>query len=180
MIRYSIISVFVLMACHCLVNGQSRDYPVVKGLAGDLFSIGELTYEDKLDNQDTFLSDWVVQMNDQGNFERYAKIIDGKLEVLDPAGCTIWLKRKLSGPVCICYRVIVSSERDTSNIIVPRDINNFWLAGEAGKLGNILDSKRYRGKFPDYHEMQGYYGFRMTHTFHKYYDFKVYKLDKLQ
>jgi hypothetical protein len=140
-----------------LSNAQSPGYPVVKGLARDVVTIGELLHEDKLDNQARFQTDWVVQMNTQGDFERYAEIRNGKLEVLDPSGCTIWLKKKLKGPLCICYKIIVSSERDTGNIILPRDINNFWLAGETGNLDNILNRGIYTGKFSDYHGMQGYY-----------------------
>ena len=167
--RRCILPTMFLVFFTSVLNAQSPDYPVVKGSAKDQFTIGEIVHEDNLDNQATFLSDWEVQMNSQGDFERYAKIIDGKLEVLDPSGCTIWLKKKLKGPLCISYKVIVSSERDTGNLIRPRDINNFRMAGEPGKLENILDSKIYTGNFypslysseayPVYTE--GYFGFRM-------------------
>jgi len=157
MIHKHVISIFLWLACISVTAAQSADYPVVEGLAKGQFTIGEICYENILDNPKTFLSDWVVQMNTQGDFERYAEIRDGKLEVLDPSGCPFWLKKKLKGPLCISYKVIVSSERDTGDIIRPRDINNFWLAGESGKLENILDSDIYTGKFSDYHDMQGYY-----------------------
>ncbi len=157
MIHRRIVPIILLVVCHAWLNAQAPDYPVVKGFASDRFTIGRILYEDKLDNQAIFQTDWLVQMNTKGNFERYAKIRDGKLEVLDPSGCTIWLKKKLKGPLCISYKVIVSSERDTGSIIRPRDINNFWMAGEPGKQENILDSNTYTGKFSDYHEMKGYY-----------------------
>jgi acetyl esterase len=141
-------------ATEAYINAEK---PEVLGLGKNLFCIGDVLFEDKLNSPTVFQSDWLVQMNDQGDFERYAKIKDGKLEVLDPSGCTIWFREKLQGPVCISYKVVVSSERDTANIIRPRDINNFWMAGEIGDLENILDSNKYTGKFSNYHEMQGYY-----------------------
>ncbi|MCK5136781.1 MAG: hypothetical protein KAR19_13405 [Bacteroidales bacterium] len=157
MIRKRIISLCFWLASLSVVAAQSADDPVIKGLAKGQFTIGAISYEDKLDDQESFLSNWVVQMNDQGDFERFAEVRGGKIEVLDPSGCTIWFMEKLRGPLCITYRVIVSSERDTGNIICPRDINNFWMAGETGQLENILDSETYTGKFSDYHGMQGYY-----------------------
>jgi len=136
---------------------KNAEKPEVLGLGKNLFTIGEILFEDKLNNAKVFQSDWLVQMNDKGHFERYARIKDKKLEVLDPSGCTIWFREKLQGPVCISYKVIVSSERDTADIICPRDINNFWMAGEIGNLENVLDNNKYKGKFSNYHEMQGYY-----------------------
>lgn len=136
---------------------NNAEKPKVLGLGKNFFTIGDVLFEDKLNSSEKFESNWLVQMNNQGNFERYAKINDGKLEVQDPSGCTIWFKEKLQGPVCITYKIVVSSERDTGNIIRPRDINNFWMAGEIGNLDNVLDSNKYTGKFSNYHKMQGYY-----------------------
>ena len=154
---------FVCLVIVCLISsfnlahGQCREKPLVLGLGKSLFSIGDILFQDKLNNPKVFQSDWLVQMNDKGDFERYAKIKDEKLEVLDPSGCIIWYREKLQGPICITYKVIVSSYRDTANIICPRDINNYWMAGEIGNLENILDTNKYTGKFSSYHEMQGYY-----------------------
>ncbi len=145
--------VFPVSAC----NAQTVEFPSVIGSGKALFTIGDLLYADPLNNQETFYSDWVVQMNDKGDFERYAAIKDGKLEVLDPSGCTVWFRKKLTGPICITYKVVVSGEKDTGTIICPRDINNFWMAGEIGHLENVLDSTKYKGNFPVYHQMQGYY-----------------------
>lgn len=145
----------------CLISfttyGQFQEGPVVLGWGLDEFTIGEILYEDPLDEAARFASDWVVQMHNQGKFERYALIKEGKLEVLDPAGCTIWFREKLQGPLCITYKVKVPSARDTANIIRPRDINNFWMAGISGDVEGILDTAKYSGKFSDYHGMQGYY-----------------------
>lgn len=141
-------------ATEALINAEK---PEVLGLGKNLFSIGDVLFEDRLNKSKVFQSDWLVQMNNQGDFDRYAKIKDGKLEILDPSGCTVWFKEKLQGPVCISYKVVVSSERDTGNTIRPRDINNFWMAGEIGNSENILDSNKYTGKFSNYHKIQGYY-----------------------
>ena len=161
MFRKRINQLIFLVACITLPTprclAQASESPVVVGTGKGLIAIGDLLFEDDLDNQQAFESNWVIQMNNQGDFERYARINEQKLEVLDPSGCTIWFREKLSGPVCITYKVIVSSEKDTGNIICPRDINSFWMAGETGNLENILDTKKYGGNFPAYHGMQGYY-----------------------
>lgn len=136
---------------------QTLPEPVVIGRATERFTVGALLYEDPLDHPDTFSKNWLVQMNDRGTFERYAEIRNGQLEVLDPSGCTIWFREQLRGPLCITYTVVVPSDRDTGTIIMPRDINNFWMAGEIGHLDRILTGPEYGGNFPAYHSMQGYY-----------------------
>lgn len=139
------------------IYGQVSDKPAVMGLGKQCFSIGNKLYDDNLDDSVNFERDWIVQMSNKRSFERYAKIKNGKLEVLTPAGCTVWFNKKITGPVCITYKVVVSDHRNTGNIISTRDINNFWMAGEIGNIDNILNGAAYNGKFKTYHTMQGYY-----------------------
>lgn len=155
--RFLFILFFLQLIDASDVTAQDATLPPIIGSGKGLFTVGELLACDPLDDPESFEKNWQVQMQSNKEIEGYAEIRNNKLETLSPGGCTIWYKRKFSDPICICYKVVVSDDKDTANIINPRDINNFWMAGEIGDMNNILNNDQYKGKFSHYHGMQGYY-----------------------
>jgi hypothetical protein len=62
----------------------------------------------------------------------------------------------------ISYRVTVPSEYASGTDIVPRDINQFWMAnapdgGDPSRDGGLFDKNTYDGEFSSYHRLLGYY-----------------------
>jgi hypothetical protein len=133
------------------------------GYARSRFSTGDVIYEDKLDDQEMFLKNWVVQQSRADpKLERYARISGGRLHVHDPRGTTIWFRQKLKGPVMISYRVSCPSEYFSGTDIMPRDINQFWMAVDPSNPnpdlpGGLFDTGRYNGSFGTYDALNCYY-----------------------
>jgi hypothetical protein len=133
------------------------------GYAIEQFVLGKEIYHDKLENKTKFSENWVVQMNKaDSSLKRYARIEGGKLEVQDPRGCTIWFKSKMKGPLMITYRVTASSKYNQGNDIVPRDINQFWMAQNPDNIpavakGGLFDAEKYEGDFKSYDPILCYY-----------------------
>lgn len=105
----------------------------------------------------------MVQINRvDSSLKRYARIEAGKLEVHDPRGCTIWFKSKMEGSIMISYRIIASTKYDQGNDIVPRDINQFWMAQSpdntaAEAKGGLFDVDKFEGDFKSYDQIRCYY-----------------------
>lgn len=132
-------------------------------IAMDKYKIGEELFSDKLDDQETFARNWVMQLAQRDpELESYAEIREGELHIHDPRGCTIWFKKKLSGPVLISYRIVATTKHNSGTDIVPRDINSFWMANsplnpDPNAEGGLFDKKTFNGLFNTYHRMTGYY-----------------------
>ena len=165
------IALVVLLMCF-MGNSQSQNEAgpesnkatqKLYGYAADKFLMGELLYQDKLDNQSTFEKNWIVQQSQSDiELKRYAHIDSGKLQVHDPRGCTIWYKNKMTGPIMISYCVTAPSSYNEGNDIVPRDINQFWMANAPGNIdvyakGGLFDFTKYNGDFKTYDDIQSYY-----------------------
>ena len=131
--------------------------PHVLGRGVGLFKIGALIAKDDFEN----LDNWVVQIQDRPRFPP-AKVVarENALDALLPGrGCTVWFKQKLSTGVTITYDVLCPTPDPAIEGVQPRDINNFWMASDAGgdlDMG-LFDSKRYTGKFNSYDKLNGYY-----------------------
>ena len=153
-------------------SGQSQEAVVLNnhvlinklyGYAGEYYRIGAIVQQDRLDNQDTFEKNWLFQFSQADlKLPRYARIENGSLQVHDPRGCIIWNKSKLEGPIMISYWVTAPSFYNEGNDIVPRDINQFWMANTPEGLdpnapGGLFDSKKYNGDFKSYDRLKGYY-----------------------
>ena len=158
--------IFVWLTCLCIFKGHAQNKNTEKNLYGyvaDKFVIGKILHEDKLDNQAKFSENWVVQMNRvDSSLKRYARIEAGKLEVHDPRGCTIWFKSKMEGLIMISYRIIASTTYNQGNDIVPRDINQFWMAQSpdntaADAKGGLFDVEKFEGDFKSYDQIRSYY-----------------------
>lgn len=146
-----------------VVENSRDDSNKLIGYAAQQYKIGAIVQQDNLDNQVTFEKNWLVQFSQaDSKLARYARIEEGSLQVHDPRGCTIWNKSKLEGPIMISYWVTAPSVYNEGNDIVPRDINQFWMANTADGLspnapGGLFDSKKYNGDFKSYDQIIGYY-----------------------
>jgi hypothetical protein len=78
----------------------------------------------------------------------------GVLRIDAPAGITVWLKQKLTGPVVIEYDA-TAIKADGPNDRVS-DLNCFWMADGPQRDGNLLATPR-SGKFADYDTLTTYY-----------------------
>jgi len=88
------------------------------------------------------LSRWPAEMEKPGTVE--AK--DGILTLDVPAGCTVWFRPELSGPVIIEYEATMIRRGGVNDRV--SDLNCFWMANHA----------RVRsGKFADYNDLRAYY-----------------------
>ena len=79
---------------------------------------------------------------------------DGVLTIDAPAGITVWLKQKLTGPVAIEYDATAISHGGANDRV--SDLNCFWMADDAKRGGNLLATPR-TGKFADYDTLTTYY-----------------------
>ena len=133
------------------------------GAAAERFEIGSLIYQDPLDSQLDFEKNWIVQQSQKDNeLNRYSLIREGKLHVHDPRGCTIWYQNKLIGPIMISYRVVAASRYNSGSDIVPRDINQFWMANSPYNIDaygskGLFDASLFKGDFRSYDILESYY-----------------------
>jgi len=124
---------------------------------------GEVLFEDAFDSMDN----WVVEQMPGGS----VKINDGKLEIEDAKGCTVWFKHKMEAPVMIEYEVnMIQAGGPLDNT---RDLNCFWMAIDPNYPTDIFRNKSRTGQFKTYDYLRLYYvgygGHRNTQTrFRKY------------
>lgn len=99
------------------------------------------------------LGEWKVEQMAGGT----VRADNGTLVIEDSAGCTVWLRRKLTAPVEISYDVTVVSRGGPHDRV--SDVNCFWMATDpqvpdgcpfAGGIGRT-------GKFEDYDSLRTYY-----------------------
>lgn len=103
------------------------------------------------DDFDTDLGQWRVEQAPGGTVE----VKDGKLVIDDQAGCTVWFKAKLSGPVVIEYETVMLSEGGKNNRV--SDLNCFWMATDPKHPENIFQDETRGGMFANYHPLRLYY-----------------------
>ena len=108
---------------------------------------GEVLFEDDFDSMDN----WVVEQQPGGT----VKISDGKLEIDDAAGCTVWFKHKMDGPLMIEYDVyMIKAGGPNDNT---RDLNCFWMAIDPNYPTDIFRQKDRNGRFRNYDHLRLYY-----------------------
>jgi hypothetical protein len=101
---------------------------------------GKLLFSDNFTHG---LSHWLVELEKGGTVEANGGILN--LDV--PAGCTVWFRPELRGPVVIEYEATMIRRGGPNDRV--SDLNCFWMAGDA----RIKRS----GKFADYNTLRGYY-----------------------
>lgn len=106
-------------------------------------------------HQDSFkkgLGQWVVEQMPGGT----VSATKGKMEITDVAGCTIWFKHQLAGPLLISYDVVVIDQGGPQDRV--SDLNCFWLATDPRYPQDFFaGSQDRRGQFKDYNPLQLYY-----------------------
>ena len=107
----------------------------------------ELLFKDDFTDS---LSQWTVEQMPGGE----VKITDGKLEINDKDGCTVWFNNKLIGDIRIEYDVVLVDEDGTNDRV--SDLNCFWKAIDPSSPDDIFANSR-TGKFANYHCFRLYY-----------------------
>jgi hypothetical protein len=102
------------------------------------FTLGPALFTDSFAN----LNEWRVEAEQTGKIEAR----NGLLSVNVPAGCTVWYRHELSGPVVIQYEARMVQAGGPNDRV--SDLNAFWMA---------QDSRSRSGKFADYNELRTYY-----------------------
>ncbi|MCU4174043.1 DUF6250 domain-containing protein [Carboxylicivirga sp. N1Y90] len=116
--------------------------------------IGDLSRKGNLLIHETFnknMDNWIVEQGKGGT----VKLINGKMDIDDANGCTIWFKNKLDGNIMIEYDAVVI-ESDGANDRVS-DLNCFWMANDPKSVDFFANSANRNGKFQNYHNLQLYY-----------------------
>jgi hypothetical protein len=120
------------------------------------------------DTFDKNLSKWTIEQAPEGSTE----MKDGKLEVNDKNGCTIWLNQKLPHNFRIIFDVVMIDNGGINDHV--RDLNFFFKAVDPMLPDDIFaNSKKRAGIFANYDRLRTYYigygGNRNTSTrFRKY------------
>lgn len=95
------------------------------------------------------LDDWQVEQMPGGKvFQK-----DGKMEIIDSMGCTVWNRQLFKQPLMIEYTATVIDEGGTLDRV--SDLNCFWLATNPWS-DDFFTSNR-KGKFSQYDSLQLYY-----------------------
>lgn len=94
------------------------------------------------------LEHWRVEQAPGGS----VTVRDGVLVVEDHAGCTVWLREKLTAPIEISYDVTVVAKGGPHDRV--SDINCFWMATDPAST--VIPTGR-SGRFEDYDSLKTYY-----------------------
>ena len=96
------------------------------------------------------LSRWTAELEKPG----IVRAKDGLLQIDVPAGCTVWFRPELKGPVMIRYRATMVRRGGPNDRV--SDLNCFWMARDARSPDNFFAVQR-SGKFADYNQLLAYY-----------------------
>ena len=144
-VALSIGMIFVVQGCRC--GCGSAD--VTGGLqAESLYERGELLYAEDFEND---LSQWQAEQMAGGK----AELRDGALWIDDKAGCTVWFKPPLDGPIIIEYEATTISQGGPNDRV--SDLNCFWMATDPANEDLLAGGKERGGRFPNYHGLRLYY-----------------------
>ncbi|AWW32774.1 hypothetical protein DN752_22975 [Echinicola strongylocentroti] len=115
----------------------------------------DLTVKASLQYSDDFaegIANWKAEQGEGG--EVYHN--NGKLEINDKSGCTVWFKEKLEGPVMIEYDAYVIEDGGEYDRV--SDLNCFWMATDGENPDNLFAKSDFRkGSFPNYDSLHLYY-----------------------
>ncbi len=117
----------------------------------------QVIYQDDFEGD---LSNWVVEQMPGG----IVKIIDGKLEIEDAKGCTVWFREKLTGPVMIEYEAHLIKKNGPYDR--GSDLNCFWMAQDPENWDDLFaNSQKRGGRFTNYDSLRLYYvGYGANHN----------------
>ncbi len=143
-LRFILVAAFVLA-----LNVFAQESALLTNSAQSKILLGELLYKDDF-NRD--LSRWVVEQAPEGT----TRLVDGRLDIDDAGGCTVWFKEKLSGPITVEFEVVMvkaGGAHDRGS-----DLNCFWMATDPAHPEDIFyNSKQRGGYFKKYDLLRLYY-----------------------
>jgi hypothetical protein len=111
------------------------------------FVEGPILFEDQFR---AGLGGWSAELERRGRVEAR----DGLLTVDVPAGCTLWFRPELAGPILIEYQARMISANGPNDRV--SDLNAFWMATDARSPSDLFATVR-SGKFADYNRLRTYY-----------------------
>jgi hypothetical protein len=117
----------------------------------------EVLYQDDFEDD---LSKWVVEQMPGGS----VRVRDGKLEIDDAKGCTVWFREKLEGDIMIEYEVVIIKKDGPHDR--GSDLNCFWMAQDPKSYDNLFAGSLARGgRFSNYDSLRLYYvGYGANHN----------------
>jgi hypothetical protein len=128
-----------------------------------IIDVESIPVTSKILYQDDFAGDldnWVVEQMPGGS----VRVADGKLEIEDAKGCTVWFRKKLEGPIMIEYEALIIKQDGPHDR--GSDLNCFWMAQDPKSYDNLFAGSRARGgRFSNYHSLRLYYvGYGANHN----------------
>lgn len=95
---------------------------------------------------------WVVEQQPNGKVD----IENGRMEITDAKGCTVWFKQKLEANIKIEFDVTVIDKNGPWDRV--SDMNCFWMANDPNHPNDFFaESEKRAGHFPNYHHLKLYY-----------------------
>ncbi len=139
------ILILILLSVSAVVLGQEESERI-----NDTLTVKKsMVY---FDSFEVGLQNWEVEQMPGGLVESN----NGKLEITDVSGCTIWLKKKLKGPIMITYDAYVIDNEGPQDRV--SDLNCFWMAQDMEYPDNLFANSSERGgKFSNYDGLRLYY-----------------------
>lgn len=105
------------------------------------------------DNFSIGISNWKIEANSD---ETVINSNNGVLEVIAPAGITLWFNQQLKGNICIEYDVVAVDNGGKYDRV--SDLNCFWMASDPDHPDSIFKRSDWRnGVFGRYYSLQMYY-----------------------
>ena len=111
------------------------------------FRVGEVLFRDDFRSG---LDQWVSELEKPGKISAEK----GTLDLDVPAGCTLWFKPLLTGPVMIEYQATVIKAGGVNDRV--SDLNCFWMAQDKRSPPDLFATPR-TGLFGDYDQLLCYY-----------------------
>jgi len=110
------------------------------------FTQGPLLFSDDFRS----LARWTAELEKGGTVAPRA----GLLDIDVPAGCTLWFRPELEGPILIQYEARMIKAGGPNDRV--SDLNAFWMATDARSPSDLFATHR-SGKFSDYNQLRTYY-----------------------
>lgn len=108
----------------------------------------EISYKNVLNDA----SNWIIEQQPNGEVH----VDNGKMEIIDAKGCTVWFKNKLEGNLKIEYDITIIDNKGPYDRV--SDMNCFWMANDPKNPNDFFkDSAQRAGHFPNYHHLKLYY-----------------------
>lgn len=126
----------LLLACAMSAAGQ-----------GLPFSPGEVLFKEDFRGG---LARWTSELEKPGKVAAQG----GVLTVDVPAGCTVWFRPEVEGPVLIEYEARMVKANGPNDRV--SDLNAFWMATDSRSPDDLFATAR-TGKFSDYNQLRTYY-----------------------